>query len=76
LELNLSSTFKFYDKFIKGNIIQVPYTFERNDTSGTAKIHFQLDDGGEGKVYTVDVLQDGPTRTTAIQQMQVNLAEG
>ena len=76
LELNLSSTFKFYDKFVRGNVIQVPYTFERNDTSGTAKIHFQLDDGGEGKVYTVDVLQDGPTRTTAIQQMQVNLAEG
>jgi hypothetical protein len=37
--------------------------------SGTAKIHFQIDDGGSGKKATVDVVQDGPSKTTAIQQM-------
>ena len=77
LQLNLTSTFKFYEKFTAGDIMQIPYVFERNDTSGTAKIHFQIDEGGRpDKTSTVDVVQDGPTRTTAVQQMQPNLSEG
>jgi len=40
--------------------------FERNNTSGTAKIHFRIDDGGIGKEYVRDVVQDGPTRITEI----------
>ena len=67
LQLNLTSTFKFYEKFTAGDIMQIPYVFERNDTSGTAKIHFQIDEGGRpDKTSTVDVVQDGPTRTTAV----------
>ena len=76
LQLNLTSTFKFYDKFTSGAVIQIPYTFERNDVSGTAKIYFQIDEGGSGKTAIVDVVQDGPTRTTGIQQMQPVLSEG
>ena len=77
LQLNLSSTFKFYDKITEGNIIQIPYTFERNNTSGTAKIYFQIDEGGRpDRTATIDVVQDGPTRTTGIQQMQPSLTEG
>ena len=77
LQLNLSSTFKFYDKITEGNIIQIPYTFERNNTSGTAKIYFQIDEGGRpDKTASIDVVQDGPTRTTGIQQMQPVLTEG
>jgi hypothetical protein len=56
LQLNLTSTFKFYEKFTGGSIMQIPYTFERNDRSGTAKIHFQIDNGGSGKTATVDVV--------------------
>ena len=76
LELNVTSTFKFYDKFTAGNVIQIPYTFERNNTTGTAKIHFQIDDGGVDKTAAVDVVQDGPTRTVGVQQMQAALSEG
>lgn len=76
LQLNLTSTFKFYEKVTDNQIIQIPYTFERNDTSGSAKIHFQIDEGGSGKTATIDVVQDGPTRSTGIQQMQSSLSEG
>ena len=76
LQLNLTSTFRFYDKFVANTPIQVPYVFGRNNTSGTAKIHFQIDDGGEGKAYTRDVVQDGPVKVTEIQQILTTLAEG
>lgn len=76
LQLSLTSTFKFYDKISSDSVIQIPYIFERNNTSGTAKIHFQIDDGGEGKTATVDIVQDGPTKVTSIQQMMTQLSEG
>jgi len=50
--------------------------FERNNTSGTAKIHFRVDNGGTGKEYSRDVIQDGPTRVTEIQMIQTQLSEG
>ena len=49
LQINLTSTFKYYDKFYSNTPIQVPYIFERNNVSGTAKIYFRIDDGGQGK---------------------------
>lgn len=76
LQLNITSTFRFYDKFVRNTPIAVPYVFERNNTSGTAKIHFQIDDGGEGKSYSRDIIQDGPTKTTEIQQIMTELSEG
>ena len=76
LQLNMTSSFRFYEKHVGGSPIQVPYTFERNNTSGTAKIHFQIDDGGEGKSYSRDVVQDGPTKVTETQQISGNLSEG
>ncbi len=76
LQLNLTSSFKFYERFSGQTPIQMPYVFERNNTSGTAKIYFQIDDGGEGKYYSVDVLQDGPVKVTGIQQATGILSEG
>lgn len=76
LQLNLTSTFRFYEKASGNTPIQVPYVFERNNTTGTAKIHFQIDEGGEGKSYIKDVVQDGPVKVTEIQQIAGNLSEG
>lgn len=76
LQVNLTSTFKFYEKQYSNVAIQVPYVFERNNTSGTAKIHFKIDNGGVGKEYARDVIEDGPTRITDIQRMQIELSEG
>lgn len=76
LQLNLTSTFKFYDKFTGGQVIQIPYTFERNDTSGSAKIYFQIDNGGTGKAASIDVVQGGPSRSSGVQQLQPDLSEG
>lgn len=76
LQINLTSTFKFYEKQFSNSPIQIPYVFERNDISGTAKIYFRIDNGGTGKEYTRDVVQDGPTRVTEIQMAQAQLSEG
>lgn len=76
LQLSVTSTFRFYEKASGTTPLQVPYVFERNNTSGTAKIHFQIDEGGTGKVYTRDVVQDGPVKVTEIQQIAGNLSEG
>lgn len=76
LQINLTSTFKFYEKAYSNTPIQIPYVFERNNTSGTAKIHFKIDDGGVGKEYSRDVVQDGPTKITEIQMIQAELSEG
>ena len=76
LQINLTSTFKFYEKQFSSAPIQIPYIFERNNTSGTAKIHFRIDNGGTGKEYTRDVVQDGPTRINEIQMAQAQLSEG
>jgi hypothetical protein len=76
LQINLTSTFKFYEKQFSSTAIQIPYIFERNDTSGTAKIHFRIDDGGTGKEYTRDVVQNGSTRINEIQKAQAQLSEG
>lgn len=76
LQINLTSTFRFYEKAYSNTPIDIPYVFERNDISGTAKIHFRIDGGGTGKEYTRDVVQDGPTRVTEIQRAQAELSEG
>ena len=76
LTINLSSTFAFYDKFTTGVPLQIPYVFERNNTAGSAKIYFRIDEGGTGKLSSTDVVQDGPMRVTNIQQMVNNLSEG
>ena len=76
LTINLSSTFAFYDKFTTGVPMQIPYVFERNNTAGSAKIYFRIDEGGTGKLSSTDVVQDGPMRVTNIQQMVNNLSEG
>lgn len=76
LQINLTSTFKFYDKFYPDTPLQIPYVFERNNTQGTAKIYFRIDEGGTGKQIVRDVQQDGPAKITEIQQMLVQLSEG
>lgn len=76
LQISLTSTFKFYEKQFSSTPIHIPYVFERNNTSGTAKIHFRVDDGGEGKEYTKDVVENGPTRETGIQMIDAQLSEG
>lgn len=76
LQINLTSTFDFCGKYNSNSVIQVPYIFSRNNTSGTAKIYFRIDDGGQNKVYTKDIIQDGPTKVTEIQMMQAELEEG
>lgn len=76
LQISLTSTFKFYDKFSSNQPIQIPYVFERNNVNGTAKIYFRIDDGGIGKEYSRDVVQDGPTKITEVQMAQASLAEG
>jgi hypothetical protein len=59
LQVNLSSTFKFYERHSSNSAIQIPFTFERNNVEGTAKIYFKVDDGGENKLYTRDVVSGG-----------------
>ena len=76
LQVNLTSTFKFYEKFSPDSAIQIPYIFERNNVTGTAKIYFRIDDGSGNKTATKDVIQDGPTRVTETQRMNVQLSEG
>ena len=76
LQLSVTSSFKFYEKIPGDSILQIPYVFERNDTSGTAKIHFQIDNGGQNKTAVVDVVQEGPVRVTGIQQIYSTLSEG
>ena len=76
LQVNITSTFRFYEKFSPQQAIQIPYVFERNNTSGTAKIYFRIDDGGSSLQASRDVILDGPTRVVETQRMQVSLAEG
>lgn len=76
VQVSLVSTFKFYNKFYSNVPIQIPYVFERNNTTGTAKIYFQIDDGGAQKTATRDIIQDGPTSINEIQQMVSQLSEG
>lgn len=64
LQINLTSSFKFYEKCVPNTPIQVPYSFERNNISGTAKIYFRVDDGGTGKLYSRDIVQGGPAKIT------------
>ena len=77
LQINLTSSFKFYEKYYSNVPIQVPYTFERNNVSGSARIYFRIDNGDvPEKLYIRDVMQDGPTKVTEIQQMIASLDEG
>ena len=76
LNVSVTSTFRFYDKFTPSQTIQIPYVFERNNTSGTAKIHFRIDGGGSGLESTRDVVQDGPVRVVETIMLQPTLSEG
>lgn len=76
IQVSLTSSFKFYDKYTSNVPIQIPYVFERNNTSGTAKIYFRIDDGGTGKEAIQDVIADGPTKVTQTQMLQSALSEG
>ena len=76
LQINLTSSFKFYDKHAPNTPIQVPYLFERNNISGTAKIYFKVDDGGTNKMYSRDVIQGGDSRITDTQMIMAELSEG
>lgn len=76
LQINLTSSFRFFDRFYSNAPVQIPYVFERNDISGTAKIYFRIDDGGTGKEGIVDIVENGPVRTVGIETLQSQLSEG
>lgn len=59
LQLNLTSGFKFYEKYSVNTPIQIPYVFERNNTEGSAKIYFKIDEGGADKEFSKDVVKGG-----------------
>ena len=62
LDLQVSSGFNFAGNHIQNEPLRVPYTFYRNNVDGTAKIYFVVDDGTNGKTYSVDILSGGQTR--------------
>ena len=76
VQVSVVSTFKYYEKQYSGAAIQIPYTFERNNISGTAKIYIRIDDGGTGKEYIYDVLENAQTSITEIARLQPTLSEG
>lgn len=76
LQINITSTFRFYDRFSAYSPIQIPYVFERNNTTGTAKIYFRIDNGGGAKDATRDVVANGPSRVTETQMILAQLSEG
>ena len=76
LQINLSSTFKFYEPIYADSPIQIPYVFERNNVLGTAKIYFRVDDGVGNKLYSKDVIENGPSKITEIQNILTSLDEG
>lgn len=66
VQISITSTFRFYEKQLPNSSMQIPYGFERNNTHGTAKIYFKIDDGGVGKEHIEDVQAEGPTKTNGI----------
>jgi len=76
VQVSITSTFKYYEKQYSNSPIQVPYVFERNNISGTAQIHVKLDDGGTGKEYSYDVLENAQTKVTEMAMLQSELSEG
>ena len=76
VQVSVTSTFKYYEKQYPSVAIQVPYVFERNNVSGTAKIYVKIDNGGTGKEYSYDVLENAQTRITEMAMLQSELSEG
>ena len=76
VQVSVISTFKYYEKQYSNSPIQIPYTFERNNIAGTAKIHIRIDDGGSGKEYIQDVLENAQPSITEIARLQPTLSEG
>jgi hypothetical protein len=63
LDLSVESSFRFYRKYTNGQQITIPCTFNRNDTSGTARIHYIIDAGKTNQhEWTSDVLATNDTR--------------
>ena len=59
LDITISCGFNFASYHSKGQPLRVPYIFERNNTNGSAKIYFVVDNE---QTYTVDILKGGQTR--------------
>ena len=62
LDIQVQSGFNFAGNHSQGEPLRTPYTFYRNNVDGTAKIYFVIDDGGNGKTFSVDILSGGQTR--------------
>lgn len=73
VQIDLSSTFKFYEQFKSNQAVQVPYIFERNNTQGTAKIYFKVDDT---LLTPYDIQENNETKVTNMQMIPAGLSEG
>ena len=73
LDISIASTFRYYEKFSPNQTILIPYTFKRNNTSGTAKIYFRIDNT---TVASRDVVKDGPTQVVDTQRYTLDISEG
>ena len=62
LDIKVECGFNFAGEHAQNETLRVPYTFYRNNTDGTAKVFFVVDDGQNGKTYSVDILSGGQTR--------------
>ena len=62
LDIRVESEFNFAGNHAQNEALRTPYTFYRNNVDGTAKIYFVVDDGSNGKTYSVDILSGGQTR--------------
>lgn len=77
LQLNVSSDFKFYDKYTSGSSVRIPCFFERNDDSGSAKVYFVIDSGtNTQEIYTTDVLANSGVKINTEKTVAFNLAPG
>ena len=59
LDIRVESEFNFAGNHAQNEALRTPYTFYRNNVDGTAKIYFVVDDGSNGKTYSVDILSGG-----------------
>lgn len=76
LNLNITSTFDFYSKREGVGQLRIPYTFERNNTDGSAKIYFVVDEGPERIEATRDIEAKGPSKVTSVQTIPIDLEPG
>ena len=77
LDLSVESSFRFYRKYTNGQQITIPCTFNRNDTSGTARIHYIIDAGKTNQhEWTSDVLATNDTRVNVDKLVQLDFEPG